>query len=99
MKTLAEITIIDVTRITKVNAHVNTSGWGNRYLIVKTLFYSALYVKSTVTVYNAYHDHIISNVLIFLNTFWLFKLSCSIISIICHVYDKINITHFFINKT
>jgi len=55
MKTLAEITNIDVTRITKVNAHVNTSGWGNRYLIVQTLFYNTLYVKSTAKVYNAYH--------------------------------------------
>jgi len=34
MKSPAEIMNIDVTLITKVNAHVNTSGWGNRYLIV-----------------------------------------------------------------
>jgi len=34
MKSLAEIMNIDVTLITKVNAHVNTSGWGNQYLIV-----------------------------------------------------------------
>ena len=50
MKTSAEITNIDVTLIMKVNAHINTSGWGNRYLIVKTLIYSTFYVKST-----AYH--------------------------------------------
>jgi len=34
MKSWAEITKIDVTLITKVNVHVNTSGWGKRYLIV-----------------------------------------------------------------
>jgi len=39
MKSLEEITNIEntlntKTLYTKVNAHVNTSGWGNRYLIV-----------------------------------------------------------------
>ena len=34
MKSPAETTNIDVTLITKVNVHVNTSGWGNQYLIV-----------------------------------------------------------------
>jgi len=33
MKSSAEITSIDVTLITTVNALVNTSGWGKRYLI------------------------------------------------------------------
>jgi len=32
MKSSAEITNIDVTLITKVNAHVNTRGWGNDIL-------------------------------------------------------------------
>jgi len=31
MKTLAKITHADVTHMTKVSAHVDTSGWGNRY--------------------------------------------------------------------
>jgi len=43
MKTSTEITNIDVTVITKVRAHANTSG----YLIVKTLFYSTFNVNST----------------------------------------------------
>jgi len=34
MKSSAEITNIDVTLITEVNKHGNTSGWGNWYLIV-----------------------------------------------------------------
>jgi len=55
MKPLAEITNIDVTLVTKVNTHVNTSGWGNQYLIVKTLIYSTFYVKSMAKVFNAYH--------------------------------------------
>ena len=55
MKSSAEITNINVKLITKVNAHVNTSGWSYRYLIVWTLVYSALYVRTTVKLYNAYH--------------------------------------------
>jgi len=34
MKSSEEITNIDSTLITKVNAHVNSSGWGYRYLKV-----------------------------------------------------------------
>jgi len=34
MKTLQKITNADFTQITKVGAHVKTSGWGNRYLTV-----------------------------------------------------------------
>ena len=34
MKTLQKITNADITQITKVGAHVKTSGWGNRYLTV-----------------------------------------------------------------
>jgi len=34
MKTLQKITNVDITQITKVGAHVKTSGWGNRYLTV-----------------------------------------------------------------
>ena len=34
MKTLQKITNADITQITKVGAHVITSGWGNRYLTV-----------------------------------------------------------------
>jgi len=56
MKTSAEITNKDRTLITKVSAHVNTSGWGNWYLILlKMLFYSnAMLIKSTAKVYNAF---------------------------------------------
>ena len=34
MKSSAEIINIDVSLIITANAYVNTSGWGNRYLIV-----------------------------------------------------------------
>jgi len=34
MKTLQKITNADITQITKLGAHVKTSGWGNRYLTV-----------------------------------------------------------------
>jgi len=34
MKTLADITNIDVTLVAKVSAYIKTSGWGNWYLIV-----------------------------------------------------------------
>jgi len=34
MKTLQKITNADITQITKVGAHVKTSGWGNWYLTV-----------------------------------------------------------------
>jgi len=34
MKTLQKITNADITQITKVGAHVKTSGWGKRYLTV-----------------------------------------------------------------
>ena len=34
MKTLQKITNADITHITKVGAHVKTSGWGNLYLTV-----------------------------------------------------------------
>jgi len=34
MKTFKKIMNADITQITKVGAHVKTSGWGNRYLAV-----------------------------------------------------------------
>ena len=34
MKTLQKITNADIPQITKVGAHVKTSGWGNRYRTV-----------------------------------------------------------------
>ena len=34
MKTLQKVTNADITQITKVGAHVKTSGWGNRFLTV-----------------------------------------------------------------
>jgi len=34
MKILQKIMNADITQITKVGAHVKTSGWGNRYLTV-----------------------------------------------------------------
>ena len=34
MKTSAEITKIDITMMTKVSAHGNTSGWNNWHLVV-----------------------------------------------------------------
>jgi len=56
MNTSAEIMNKDVTLITKVSAHVNTSGWNNRYLIIlKTLFYSNfMLIKSTAKVCNTF---------------------------------------------
>jgi len=45
----------DVTQITKVSAHVKTSGWGNKYLTVVTLFHSileSLCVKSMAKAYD-----------------------------------------------
>jgi len=34
MKTFKKIMNADITQITKVGAHVKTSGWGNQYLAV-----------------------------------------------------------------
>ena len=34
MRTVQKKTNADITQITKVGAHVKTSGWGNRYLTV-----------------------------------------------------------------
>jgi len=65
MKSSVEIANIDVTLITKVNAHVNTSGWGNRYLIVLALFT----VPFTLKQWQRCKTHIISNVLILFITF------------------------------
>jgi len=39
MKTLAIITNANVKQMTKVSAHVETRGWGNRYLIVKLSYF------------------------------------------------------------
>ena len=46
----SEITNADITQLTKLSVHVNTSGWGHRHQIVLTLFHStveAFNVKST----------------------------------------------------
>ena len=68
MKSLVEIANIDFTLITKVNAHVKTSGWGNRYLIGLVLFT----VPFTLEQRQRCKTHIILNVLILFITFWLF---------------------------
>jgi len=68
MKSSAEITNIDITLITKVNAHVNTRRWGNRYLIFKRYFT----VPFTLEQRQRCITHIILNVLIIFITFWLF---------------------------
>jgi len=38
----SEITNADITQLTKLSVHVNTSGWGNRHQIVLTLFQSTV---------------------------------------------------------
>jgi len=68
MKSSVEIANIDVTLIIKVNAHVNTSGWGNRYLVVLALFT----VPFTLEQQQRCETHIISNEFIIFITFWLF---------------------------
>jgi len=56
MKTLQKIMNADITQITKVGAHVKTSGWGNRYLTVFNNVISEYHgsVNKTELIKNAY---------------------------------------------